>query len=286
MVMIFKDTYEDLTPERLGQIIDAFEAGRGSSIAPGPQNGRTYSAPITGLTSLKEEKAVLKATRDKDAKAAARDAKAAAVAPAVSVPPSNAAKPKTDAPETNGALKSPSKVKVSAKAEQAKSIAPKFSKTAANMAEPSVEKVVKQRAPAKPKAAAPAPLMSAPAPKAPAKAAKPATKAPAKAPAKTASQPKPSLEDVRRPKSIERPKTVDDLKLISGVGPKTERILHDLGIFTFAQVAGWNAEQREWVDGYLAFSGRIEREDWMKQARALAKGGVAEYVRVFGKKPV
>ena len=87
-------------------------------------------------------------------------------------------------------------------------------------------------------------------------------------------------------KGIERPKTVDDLKLISGVGPKTERILHDLGIFTFAQVAGWNAEQREWVDGYLAFSGRIEREDWMKQARALAKGGVAEYVRVFGKKPV
>ena len=276
MVMIFKDAYEDLTPERLGQIIDAFEAGRGSSIAPGPQNGRTYSAPITGLTSLKEEKAVLKATRDKDAKAAARDAKVASTAPAPSVPPSNAAKPKTDAPETNSALKSPSKVKVSAKSEQTKSVAPKFSKTAANMAEPAVEKVVKQRAPAKSKAAAPAPLMSAPAPKA----------AASKAPAKTAPQPKPTLEDARRPKGIERPKTIDDLKLISGVGPKTERILHDLGIFTFAQVAGWNAEQREWVDGYLAFSGRIEREDWMRQAKALAKGGVAEYVRVFGKKPV
>ena len=29
MVMIFKDTYEDLTPERLAEIIDLFEAGKG-----------------------------------------------------------------------------------------------------------------------------------------------------------------------------------------------------------------------------------------------------------------
>ncbi|MIL09907.1 NADH dehydrogenase subunit E, partial [Salmonella enterica subsp. enterica] len=39
------------------------------------------------------------------------------------------------------------------------------------------------------------------------------------------------------------------------------------------------------VDGYLDFKGRIEREDWVKQAKALAKGGVEEYVKVFGKKP-
>jgi NADH-quinone oxidoreductase subunit E len=32
MVQIFKDTYEDLTPERLEEIIDAFEAGKGKSI--------------------------------------------------------------------------------------------------------------------------------------------------------------------------------------------------------------------------------------------------------------
>ena len=31
MVMIFKDTYEDLTPERLGEIIDAFDAGKGAA---------------------------------------------------------------------------------------------------------------------------------------------------------------------------------------------------------------------------------------------------------------
>ena len=84
---------------------------------------------------------------------------------------------------------------------------------------------------------------------------------------------------------MERPAKVDDLKLISGVGPKIERILNDLGIFKFEQVASWKAEQREWVDSYLSFSGRIERDNWVKQAAALAKG-IPEYVRIFGKKPV
>lgn len=52
MVMIFKDTYEDLTPARLEEIIDAFEAGKSSEVVVGPQNSRTSSEPITGLTSL------------------------------------------------------------------------------------------------------------------------------------------------------------------------------------------------------------------------------------------
>ena len=82
------------------------------------------------------------------------------------------------------------------------------------------------------------------------------------------------------------PATPDNLQLISGVGPKLESTLHSLGIYTYAQIAGWKKAELEWVDGYLRFKGRIEREDWVKQATALAKGGVDEYVRVFGKKPV
>ncbi|TIW20528.1 MAG: NADH-quinone oxidoreductase subunit E, partial [Mesorhizobium sp.] len=114
----------------------------------------------------------------------------------------------------------------------------------------------------------------------------PETKQPAaKADASTKTG-KPSLEDKNRPAGIERPATVDDLKLISGVGPKIEATLHSLGIYTFAQVASWKKAEREWVDGYLSFRGGIERDDWVKQAKALAKGGVAEYIRVFGKKPV
>jgi NADH-quinone oxidoreductase subunit E len=103
---------------------------------------------------------------------------------------------------------------------------------------------------------------------------------------KSAKAGKPSLDHKDRPKGIARPASVDDLKLISGVGPKNEKILHDLGVYTFAQVAAWKKAEREWVDGYLNFHGRIEREDWSRQAKALAKGGVAEYIRVFGKKPV
>ncbi|WP_175868805.1 NADH-quinone oxidoreductase subunit NuoE [Bartonella gabonensis] len=55
MVMIFKDTYEDLTAERLEEIIEAFEAGKGSEIAVGPQNNRQSSEPISGLTSLLDD---------------------------------------------------------------------------------------------------------------------------------------------------------------------------------------------------------------------------------------
>ena len=101
--MIFKDTYEDLTPERLGEIIDAFAAGKGASVPTGPQIDRIVSAPQSGLTTLRDEKAVLKSTRDKEARAEARGAAAApGCAPAAAAPPpSNAAKPKTDAPETS-----------------------------------------------------------------------------------------------------------------------------------------------------------------------------------------
>jgi NADH-quinone oxidoreductase subunit E len=107
----------------------------------------------------------------------------------------------------------------------------------------------------------------------------------AKAPAKPAeSAQAPSLDDKNRPAGIEKPDTPDDLKLISGVGPKIEGILHSLGIYTFGQVAGWTAAEREWVDGYLKFKGRIDRDDWVRQAEALSKGG-DEYIRVFGKKP-
>ena len=84
---------------------------------------------------------------------------------------------------------------------------------------------------------------------------------------------------------MEKPATPDDLKLISGVGPKLEGVLNGLGIYTFAQVSKWKKKEIDWVDGYLKFKGRIERDDWLKQAKALAKGGVEEYVKVFGKKP-
>jgi NADH-quinone oxidoreductase subunit E len=286
MVMIFKDTFEDLTPERLAEIIELYDAGKGASVTPGPQNGRITSEPITGLTTLKSEKAILKSTRDREAKAATKAAQAAPdaiVAPAAQAPdapvaPSKASKPKTDAPETSPALMSPSPAKVAPETEKAASVAaPRHSAANANKAAPEVEKVSKQRSGPKTKAE-PAAAFKAPEAK--------GAQLGAAGKTATAKPAKPSLEDKNRPAGIAKPALVDDLKLISGVGPKIEGILHSLGIFTYAQVASWRKAEREWVDGYLSFHGRIEREDWVKQAKALAKGGVAEYIRVFGKKPV
>ncbi|RWP49321.1 NADH-quinone oxidoreductase subunit E [Mesorhizobium sp.] len=284
MVMIFKDTFEDLTPERLAEIIDLYDAGKGASVTPGPQNGRITSEPISGLTTLKNEKAILKTTRDREAKAAAKAAQGAAstaavvpapVAQALAAPvaPSKASKPKTDAPETSPALRSPSPTKVAPETEKAASVAaPRHSAANANKAAPEVEKVSKQR--------------SGPIIKAEPAAAFKAPEAKGAQLGAGAKLTKPSLEDKNRPAGIAKPALVDDLKLISGVGPKIEGILHSLGIFTYAQVASWKKAEREWVDGYLSFHGRIQRENWVKQAKALAKGGVAEYIRVFGKKPV
>ncbi|WP_287092903.1 NADH-quinone oxidoreductase subunit NuoE [Mesorhizobium sp.] len=166
MVMIFKDTFEDLTPERLAEIIDLYDAGKGASVTPGPQNGRITSEPITGLTTLKSEKTILKTTRDREAKAAAKAAREAAptaivatpAAPAAQVPappvaPSKASKPKTDAPETSPALRSPSPTKVAPETEKAASVAaPRHSAANANKAAPEVEKVSKQRSGPKTKA--------------------------------------------------------------------------------------------------------------------------------------
>ncbi len=77
----------------------------------------------------------------------------------------------------------------------------------------------------------------------------------------------------------------DDLKMISGVGPKLEKTLNGLGFWHFSQIAKWTKKDVAIVDDELSFKGRIERDDWIRQAKALAKGGRDEYVKVFGKEP-
>src|SRR3954467_13411303 len=52
MVQIWKDTYEDLTPESYGRVLDGCAAG--NLPPPGPQNGRQFSAPLGGPTTLKK----------------------------------------------------------------------------------------------------------------------------------------------------------------------------------------------------------------------------------------
>ncbi len=64
----------------------------------------------------------------------------------------------------------------------------------------------------------------------------------------------------------------DDLQQISGIGPGIERTLHRLGIFHFRQIAALTPENVAWVNQRLRFRGRIEREDWIGQAKRLAAG--------------
>ncbi len=64
----------------------------------------------------------------------------------------------------------------------------------------------------------------------------------------------------------------DDLTKISGVGPVILGKLKALGIIKFEQIAKFSKEDIDRVDDRLAFKGRIERDDWLKQAAELAKG--------------
>ena len=77
--------------------------------------------------------------------------------------------------------------------------------------------------------------------------------------------------DLVEPKAAAKPERPDDLKAISGIGPKLEKVLNDLGIWTYAQIANWSDAQIGWVDDALAFNGRIVRDKWIEQASALAK---------------
>lgn len=65
----------------------------------------------------------------------------------------------------------------------------------------------------------------------------------------------------------------DDLKRISGVGPKLEQVLNGRGIKRFADIAAWSDADIERIDAELGFDGRIRRDDWVGQAKALLPKG-------------
>jgi fructose transport system ATP-binding protein len=83
-------------------------------------------------------------------------------------------------------------------------------------------------------------------------------------------------------------KNADNLLLIKGIGPVNDRKLRQHGITSFAQIASWKKADVISVEKYLEFDGRIAREDWIGQARALgasakAKAGAKPAVRAAAK---
>jgi len=91
----------------------------------------------------------------------------------------------------------------------------------------------------------------------------------AHAPTKAESQPA-----AVKPQPLAAPRNgaADDLKLIKGIGPKLEILCHKLGFFHFDQIAAWTTKEIAWVDENLeGFKGRVTRDDWVQQAKALAQ---------------
>lgn len=102
--------------------------------------------------------------------------------------------------------------------------------------------------------------------------------APAKVPAKTKAkiavvapvEAKPAAAPARSRKVAVK---TDDLKRISGIGPKLEQVLNGRGILRVADIAAWSDADVERIDGELGFDGRIRRDDWVGQAKALQPKG-------------
>ncbi len=97
--------------------------------------------------------------------------------------------------------------------------------------------------------------------------------APKKAEPAAAAEPSdPTDED--KPAGMDRPRDgqPDNLKKIKGIGPKLEQMLHGMGVFHFDQIAIWTDRELAWIDDNLeGFKGRASRDEWVAQAKDLAK---------------
>ena len=291
MVAIFHDTYEDLTAERFEEIIDAFQAGNGASVKPGPQVERIFSAAAFGPTTLLETPT---ATREKFVPPAPPEAPAAAAsAPAAHAgnppqPATRAAKPGDITPESAPAIKgTPPEAKVSeAKAEQERETARVESKADGTPNSAMREGATGAESPAgkldggdavgkqtdKPAAEGAAPAGTQTSDKAGVAQANP-------------NEVNPITERGGKLSAFAAPEGApDNLKLITGLGPVLERRLNEIGITRWSQIAALTADDITKVEEALGMKGRVARDNWLAQAEVLARGGEAEYIRVFGKK--
>ena len=96
-------------------------------------------------------------------------------------------------------------------------------------------------------------------------------------PAKAAAE---AVDTGTKPETLGAPRggKPDNLKEIKGVGPKMEKMLHEMGFYHFDQIAAWSPDEVAWVNENLTgFKGRVTRDDWVAQAAVLAAGGETEF---------
>ena len=252
MAQIGKDYYEDLTAERFSEIIDELAAGKVP--VPGPQNGRYASEPASGLTSLEEfdsgqtqyNASVQLAVDMGDTIKRIDGTEVPLLSPwrdhGANHQPADPAVELNESPQEVGAKTLRPKPGANAKADETG--------------------ISKREAKAKTKA-------------------KPKVKAaaePTRKPAKVANGDEQGQGSKPQMMDAPRESGADDLKMIKGVGPKLEQLLHRLGVFHFDQVAKWSEDEVQWVDQNLeGFKGRVTRDDWVEQAKLLAEGKETEF---------
>ena len=231
MAQIGKDYYEDLTADKLSDLIDQFAAGKVP--VPGPQNGRYAAEPLKGLTSLTQYESgrtrynasVQFAVDIGDTVKRIDGTEVPMTAPWQGKSANSAEAPAAPHPVDKGQVQSEPRPSAGVPAD----------KTGVTVQEAQVGSTAKPVSSADPAGIA---------------------KAMESAPALMAA-----------PRST----GADDLKLIIGVGPKLEKALNELGFWHFDQIAAWGPAEIAWVDARITFKGRIERDDWVGQSAALAQ---------------
>jgi len=94
-------------------------------------------------------------------------------------------------------------------------------------------------------------------------------------------QTEPKVDSSPEPVILKAPRNgkKDNLTLIKGVGAVLEKRLNELGVYHFDQIASWTPSQQEFMDERMAFPGRVERENWVEQAKLLATGAETEFAK-------
>jgi NADH-quinone oxidoreductase subunit E len=279
LVMIGKDTYEDLTPESFEAILDKFAAGRGHEVKPGPQIVRQFGAAEGGATTLLEKPTAERTYKPFPPPPEPAPAPAAA-APAAPAPVASAPKPAEPAPEPTTPGRKRKVSEESAPALKEPKGAPKVSTATAEAERRQVNEAA--HADGTPKAAMREGATGAESPAGKIDGGKADTKAErAPAPPTVVSPTVDAAGPIFQAPAGQK----DDLKLISGVGPVMEGRLNAAGVTTWAQLAAMTPDDVAKLEAHLSFPGRVARDQWIRQAEALARGGVEEYRRVFGKDP-
>ncbi|WP_202402265.1 hypothetical protein [Shinella sp. AETb1-6] len=105
-----------------------------------------------------------------------------------------------------------------------------------------------------------------------AKAQTPAVERKAKVARDKTATPKPADEKPVRTAPVKKAAKADDLKMISGIGPKLEQVLNGMGFTRYADIAALGDADVARIEAELGAGGRIARDGWVEQARTLAKG--------------